>query len=101
MEDAKRDAKVRQKENNAHEFQMSMRLASDVLRYIRNFYVERAENKPALLKHSNDFVEKQKKAGRSPFHLSSQSSPLFFTTPLNVFADVTLRKHGKSRQATL
>ena len=100
LEVAKREAKEKQKENDAHEFQMSMRLASDVLRYIRNFYADREDNKALLVKHINDFVEKQKKLKKSPLHLSAQSSPLFFTTPLNMFSDVTLKK-GKSRQAIL
>ena len=100
LEVAKREAKEKQKENDAHEFHMSMRLASDGLRYIRNFYADREDNKALLVKHINDFVDRQKKLKKSPLHLSAQSSPLFFTTPLNMFSDVTLKK-GKSRQATL
>ena len=101
MDKAKRAAKVKQQENDEHELKMSMRLASDLLTYIKKFYAERTENKADLAKHLNDFVDKKRKAGVSAYHLSSQSSPLFFTTPLNMFADATSKKFGKTRQATM
>ena len=102
MEAAKRAAKVKQQENYEHEYRMSMRLASDVLTHIKRFYAERPENKTDLAQHLNDFVDRKRNTCKSEFHLSSQSSPLFFTTPLNQFADVTLRKFdGKPRQATI
>ena len=58
MDQAKKAAKVKQQENDDHEFKMSMRLATDVLTYIKKLYAERTENKADLAKHLKELVDK-------------------------------------------
>ena len=79
MEEARKKAKVQQQENDQHELMMSMTLATEALAYIKKLSAERTENKPGLVRFLNEFVDEKKKKGASEQHLSSQSSPLFFT----------------------